>query len=130
MYHSDGCIYAAVEDLIACGFHAVHPIEPKAMDIVRMKWEYGDRLAFVGNIDLGYTLTRFSPAEVEAEVREPNRDGRAGGDICRGLRQLGDRVRVAGELQRHAGTHFQVRQVPHREAKGSMTPPVSLSQRP
>lgn len=39
------------------------------MDIVKVKAEYGDRLALIGNLDLGYTLTRGTPQEVRDEVR-------------------------------------------------------------
>ena len=40
------------------------------MDIVRVKRQWGDRLCLIGNIDLGYTLTRGTPQEVfEAKVK-------------------------------------------------------------
>ncbi|MBI3979164.1 MAG: hypothetical protein HY331_13350 [Chloroflexi bacterium] len=69
MYHSDGDIRKVLDDLVACGVDAVHPIEPKAMDIVWLKQTYGDRLAVMGNVDLGYTLTQGTPEEVDAEVK-------------------------------------------------------------
>jgi uroporphyrinogen decarboxylase len=47
----------------------LHPIEPKCMDIVAVKKEFGDRIALMGNVYLGYTLTRGTPAEVRAEVK-------------------------------------------------------------
>ena len=39
------------------GANAVHPIEPKAMDINEVKKRYGDKLAIMGNIDVD-KLTR------------------------------------------------------------------------
>lgn len=70
MLHTDGDVTEIIPDIIDCGFNALHPIEPKAMDIVETKRLFGDRLCLIGNIDLGYTLTRGTPAEVDAEVRE------------------------------------------------------------
>ncbi|MBI3978585.1 MAG: hypothetical protein HY331_10410 [Chloroflexi bacterium] len=69
IFHSDGDIRPVLDDVVACGVDAVHPIEPKAMDIVWVKQTYGDRLAVMGNIDLAYTLTQGTPEEVDAEVK-------------------------------------------------------------
>lgn len=82
IFHSDGRLHSVLEDIIACGFHALHPIEPKAMDIVDLKRSVGARLSLIGNIDLGYTLTRGTPEEVEAEVRERIRALSPGGGYC------------------------------------------------
>jgi len=70
IYHSDGDLRPVINDIIANGVNVLHPVEPKAMDIVQLKRKYGDVLAFAGNVDLGYTLTRGTPAEVKAEVKE------------------------------------------------------------
>jgi uroporphyrinogen decarboxylase len=69
VYHSDGKLWDVLDDLIACGVNALHPIEPKAMDIVEVQRRVQGRLCLIGNLDLGYTLTRGTPAEVEAEVK-------------------------------------------------------------
>lgn len=84
IYHTDGRVYDVIDDLIECGVNALHPIEPKAMDIVRLKQRWGERLCLIGNIDLGYTLTRGTPEEVDAEVRERIRDCARGGGYCVG----------------------------------------------
>jgi uroporphyrinogen decarboxylase len=84
LYHSDGLLWKVMEDLIAAGFNALQPVEPKAMDIVELKRKVGDRLCLIGNIDLGYTLTRGTPAEVEAEVRERIRTVGPNGGYCVG----------------------------------------------
>jgi uroporphyrinogen decarboxylase len=70
LFHSDGQIDAVLPDIIAAGTDALHPIEPKCMDILKVKRQFGDRLALVGNLDLGYTLTRGTPQEVRQAVRE------------------------------------------------------------
>ncbi len=54
------------------------------MDIAELKRRVGDRLCLIGNIDLGYTLTRGTPAEVDAEVRERIRTVGPGGGYCVG----------------------------------------------
>ena len=35
IYHSDGILYDVMDKIIDCGVDAIHPIEPKAMNIVR-----------------------------------------------------------------------------------------------
>jgi uroporphyrinogen decarboxylase len=84
IFHSDGRLYPVLSDLIGCGFNALHPIEPKAMDIMELKKKVGDRLCLLGNIDLGYTLTRGTPKEVEEEVKEKIRVMGRGGGYCVG----------------------------------------------
>lgn len=70
--HSDGRLVQVLDDLVSLGLNALHPIEPKAMDIYELRAKYGKKLALFGNIDLGYTLTEGTgnPAAVRAEVRE------------------------------------------------------------
>jgi uroporphyrinogen decarboxylase len=82
MYHSDGKLYDVLEDLLACGIDALHPIEPQAMDIRRLKKEYGHRLCLIGNLDLEYTLTRGTPEEVAEKTRALIRDIGPGGGYC------------------------------------------------
>ena len=79
VYHSDGDLQEVVEDIITCGFDGLNPIEPPAMDITAIKRQYGRRISIIGNIDLGYTLTRGTPAEVRAEVRQRIHDLAPGG---------------------------------------------------
>jgi uroporphyrinogen decarboxylase len=69
LFHSDGQLYAVIDDLIACGVDALHPIEPAAMDIIELKARYGDRLCLCGNVDMDYPLTRGTPGEVEEAVK-------------------------------------------------------------
>jgi uroporphyrinogen decarboxylase len=79
VYHSDGALQAVMEDIIDCGFDGLNPIEPKAMDIKEIKRKYGSRISLLGNIDLIYTLTRGTPDEVRAEVRQRIHDLAPGG---------------------------------------------------
>lgn len=68
--HSDGNLMPILDDLLTLGFDGLHPLEPGPMDIAAVKRDYGQRVCLVGNIDLHYTLTQGTPAEVEAEVKE------------------------------------------------------------
>lgn len=82
IFHSDGRLNAVLDDIVECGFDALHPIEPKAMDIAEVKRKYGDRLCLIGNIDLNYTLTRGTPEEVRREVAERILAIGPGGGYC------------------------------------------------
>jgi uroporphyrinogen decarboxylase len=79
VYHSDGNIQDVIEDIIGCRFDGLNPIEPKAMNINELKKKFGSRISLIGNIDLGYTLTRGTPEEVKEEVRVRIRDLAPGG---------------------------------------------------
>lgn len=82
--HSDGDVRMVLDDIIGAGVDALHPIEPKAMDIAELKRTVGSRLSLCGNIDLRYTLTRGTPAEVDAEVKERIRAVAPGGGYALG----------------------------------------------
>jgi uroporphyrinogen decarboxylase len=67
-YHSDGCIYPIIPDLIEVGVDVLNPVQPKSMDPVLLKKEYGERLCFWGSIDEQETLPFGTPEDVRAEV--------------------------------------------------------------
>ena len=79
IFHSDGKMDDLMEDIVHAGFSAFNPIEPLAMDIVALKKRVGGRLALIGNVDLSYTLTLGTPAEVDAEVKQLIRKVAPGG---------------------------------------------------
>jgi uroporphyrinogen decarboxylase len=79
VFHSDGALQQVLDDIVDCGFDGLNPIEPKAMNINEIKKRYGTKVSLIGNIDLGYTLTRGTPEEVTAEVRQRIRDLAPGG---------------------------------------------------
>ncbi len=84
IYHSDGRIYDVHDDLIECGFNAIHPCEPASTDIVAVSRKYAGKLCVLGNIDLDSTLTLGTPEEVRAEVKERIRTVAPGGGYCCG----------------------------------------------
>jgi uroporphyrinogen decarboxylase len=67
-YHTDGCVYAVIPELIEIGIDVLNPIQPAAMDPARLKREYGKELCFWGSMDEQYTLPFGTPAEVRQEV--------------------------------------------------------------
>jgi uroporphyrinogen decarboxylase len=69
LYHSDGNLWPVMEDLIEVGFNAIHPIEPKAMNIRELKEKIGDKFCLLGGIGLDYPLSRGKPSEVEEAVK-------------------------------------------------------------
>ena len=67
-YHTDGVVYPIIPDLIEIGIDILNPIQPMAMDPVKLKNDYGDRLCFWGSMDIQQTLPFGTPDEVKDEV--------------------------------------------------------------
>lgn len=66
--HCCGGVKLLVQDLIDSGWTALNPLEVKAgMDVIDLKERFGDKLAFIGNIDVR-TLA-LTPQKIEEEVR-------------------------------------------------------------
>lgn len=96
IFHSDGNLFPIMEDLLSLGMTALHPIQPSAMDLRKMKRDFGQRVGIVGNIDLDYTLTLGTEEEVEAEVRERIQTaGPGGGYIVSSANSLTDYCKTA-----------------------------------
>ncbi|MGQ9632165.1 MAG: uroporphyrinogen decarboxylase family protein [bacterium] len=68
-YHSDGNLMPILDDMLTQGMNAIHPLEPGSMDLRELKRRYGDRIAFIGNINMDL-LARGTPEEVRQEVKE------------------------------------------------------------
>lgn len=69
IYHTDGKIAKALPLLIEAGIDCLQPMEVKAgVDVRELKAEYGDQLAFMGNID-ARLFQENDLAELEAEIR-------------------------------------------------------------
>jgi len=67
--HTDGDVRELIPMLIEAGFDCLQPLEVKAgMDLVALKREYGDRLAFMGGIDVR-AMAHPDPAVIEHEIR-------------------------------------------------------------
>lgn len=83
IFHSDGVLWDVMNDLVACGFDALQPIEPNAMDIREVKRRYGESLCLIGNIDVD-VLSRSTPEIVRHQVRTLLHDIAPGGGYCLG----------------------------------------------
>lgn len=69
--HTDGNLWAILDDLVGAGIDALDPIEPIAgMDIGEVKARYGRRIALCGNVDCGELLSRGTPEQVVEAVKE------------------------------------------------------------
>jgi uroporphyrinogen decarboxylase len=69
MFHSDGAIGSLIPDLIALGVDVIHPLQPlPASDLAALKRAYGDKVSFLGGIDISRAMTG-TPADVREEVK-------------------------------------------------------------
>ena len=83
IFHSDGNLTAVVDDIVAAGVNGLHPIQPNAMDIITLKKNYGDRLCFLGNIDMDI-MTRGTEKDVAELVMKNLRNIAPGGGYLLG----------------------------------------------
>ncbi|RPJ38378.1 MAG: hypothetical protein EHM21_16930, partial [Chloroflexi bacterium] len=86
IFHSDGNLMPILDDLLSLGMNGLHPIEPGAMDLAWLKQRYGQRLCLCGHIDVD-TLSRGTPADVEALVRQSIECAAPGGGYIAGSSQ-------------------------------------------
>jgi len=82
VYHGDGDATVIFEDFIEIGLQGYHPLEVKAnLDVVDIKERFGNRLAFVGNIDVR-VLESGDRTAIKREVLHKLHAARGGGWIC------------------------------------------------
>jgi uroporphyrinogen decarboxylase len=81
-HHSCGNIVPIIGDLIDIGLDVLHPIQPEAMDIARLKREFGAHLTLCGGIRTQDLLPHGTPQQVRSEVRRTqDLMGKGGGYI-------------------------------------------------
>ncbi len=81
IYHGCGKALDIFGDLVQIGLDAYNPLEAKAdLDVVELKKEYANRLAFVGNIDVR-VLETGDPEAIEREVRYKLQAAKGGGFV-------------------------------------------------
>ncbi|MFZ1519972.1 MAG: uroporphyrinogen decarboxylase family protein [Ignavibacteriaceae bacterium] len=83
IYHTDGILYDVMDKIIECGVDAIHPIEPKAMQIAEVKQKYGDKLCLIGNIDVDL-LSRGTVQEIKKNVIKNIEEAGFNGGYCVG----------------------------------------------
>jgi uroporphyrinogen decarboxylase len=82
-FHSDGFLWELMDDLIAMGVDALHPIDPTCMDIEQVKQRVGDRLCILGNIPTAL-LENGTPDEVTQLTQKRLKALAPGGGYCLG----------------------------------------------
>jgi hypothetical protein len=85
IFHSDGFITPIVPELIAAGVDAIAPVDTLAgMDLGGLKQAYGEKLAFVGGIDVENILRSGSVDDVRRAVLNALRLAAPGGGLILG----------------------------------------------
>jgi uroporphyrinogen decarboxylase len=68
-HHSCGDNTLLMKDFIDIGLEVFHPLQPEAMDIVKIKHQFGGDLTFRGGIGTQGVLITGTPEAAAAEVR-------------------------------------------------------------
>jgi len=77
--HSDGNLMPILDQIVQCGPDAIHSVDPQGgMDLGLCKQRYGDKVAFIGNVNCGLLQTG-TDEEVMADVRRSLRQGMSDG---------------------------------------------------
>ncbi len=77
--HTCGCVNNFVPGYVKAGFACLQPLEVKAkMDLVQLKRDYGEHLAFMGGIDVR-KMAMDDPGPIEAEIRTKITAAKVGG---------------------------------------------------
>jgi uroporphyrinogen decarboxylase len=77
--HTDGNIMPILDQLVSCGPHALHSIDPQAkVDLGEVKRLVGDKVCLAGNVNCGLLQTG-TDEEVKADILRSLRDGMPGG---------------------------------------------------
>ncbi len=83
IYHSDGVLWDVMEDITGAGVTALHPIEPKSMEIRELKRRLGGRLCLCGGVEVDL-LARGSREEVRHVTQQYLGEIAEGGGYCAG----------------------------------------------
>lgn len=69
MYHSCGNAEKIIDDLVDIGLDVLHPIQPTAMNVQKVKERYGKKLALWGTMDIQHIMPHGTVEEVRAQVK-------------------------------------------------------------
>ncbi|MCW3782107.1 uroporphyrinogen decarboxylase family protein [Defluviimonas salinarum] len=79
MKHSDGNMWALMDEMIDLGFDGFHPVQPQCMNLAEVKAWFAGRVCMFGNVDCLDLLVFGTPEMVDAAVRECIEQGSPGG---------------------------------------------------
>lgn len=83
IYHSDGVLWDVMDEIINSGVNALHPIEPKSMDILEVNNRVGDKLCLCGGIEVDL-LARASENDIIKLVSKLLKEVAGDGGYCAG----------------------------------------------
>jgi uroporphyrinogen decarboxylase len=66
--HLCGNITAILPDLIELGLSVLNPVQPQAMDVLKLSKGFGGKVCFYGGVDVQDTLIKGTPEDVKKEV--------------------------------------------------------------
>jgi hypothetical protein len=127
--HCDGFVEALIPSLIEAGINCLQPIEIKAgMDLLRIKKNYGDKIALIGGMDERVLETNdLAAVRRELETKVPAAMAGSGyvlqgADVHLFLAEIemarGDRARALGHAQAARRLAARRRKVIHRLSTG------------
>ncbi len=77
-FHSDGDIRKIIGSLIEAGYQCIHPVDGNGgLDIYDLRAEFGDRVSFMGNVD----IMAWDAARIRQEVARAESEFAEGGLI-------------------------------------------------
>lgn len=89
VYHSDGDCRSIIPMLIEAGVDALQPLEARAgLDVQELKEKYGDKLAFIGNVDIKI-LTKGLKEKICSELKRKLDIAKEGGYIIGSSHSIG-----------------------------------------
>jgi Uroporphyrinogen-III decarboxylase len=82
-FHSDGCVYNIIPELIDAGVDVLNPIQTECMDPEVLKKRFGDNICFFGGIGVQSTLPMGTKDDIMKEyLWLKSTLGKGGGWIC------------------------------------------------
>ncbi len=94
MHHADGNVLPLLDMWVDAGIDAINPVEYRSgMDAVKIREQYGNKLALIGGLDNSGILPRGDRAEVRGHVLHLLHAGRGGGYII-GPHSIGPDISV------------------------------------
>jgi uroporphyrinogen decarboxylase len=82
-YHTDGCVYDIIPDLIEIGIDVLNPIQTECMNPEILKEKYSDKICFFGGVGVQSTLPNGTEEDIIKEVQLLRKTlGKNGGWIC------------------------------------------------
>ena len=79
--HSDGNMWALMDEMIDLGFDGFHPVQPQCMDLAEVKAWFDGRVCMFGNVDCLDLLVYGTPEQVREDTRRAIEQGAPGGGL-------------------------------------------------